>query len=344
MNHPTKTIIAAACLMLANQTATASVFGDLYQVRTEVSARDASTLEQAFEDAMAVVLTRVTGTRQDDQTEEIEAILARARDYIQQFGYIDSRTLLISFDGQAINRRLGELGLPVWGQERPATLIWLVLTDERGRREILAAEDLGPVAENLKETASQRGVPIIIPLMDAEDQRAIDVSDLRGVFADSILSASERYDADAVLVGTARANRRTEADKPVYRVSWTLFFAGEEQSWRGDLAGGIDHAADEFATVLAAIDSQNSGRQLVLVRGIGDLEAYGRVSLYLESLSLVNSVAVDRVHGDDVLFSLELRSGPDRLASAINLGKVLFLDDSDYPVAMLGTIVYRYRQ
>ena len=74
------------------------------------------------------------------------------------------------------------------------------------------------------------------------------------------------------------------------------------------------------------------------------VDVYGRVSQYLESLSLVNSVAVDRVHGEDVLFSLELRADPDRLASAINLGKVLFPEESDYPVQMPGTIVYRYRQ
>lgn len=339
-----KTILVVLCLMLANQPATASMFGNLYQVRVEVSARNAETLEQAFRDAMAVVLTRVTGAREVDQSEQTQAILATARDYIQQFGYIDSHTLLISFDGHAINRRLSELGLPVWGQERPATLIWLVLTDQRGHREILAADDLGPVAESLKETASQRGVPVIIPLMDAQDQQAIDVADLRGVFTDNILAASERYDADAVLVGSAQAQQQAEADEPVYRISWTLFFAGQMQSWRDGLAGGIDHAADEFASVLAAIDSQNSGRQLVLVRGIDDLVAYGRVRLYLESLSLVNAVAVDRVHGDEVLFSLELRAGPDRFASAINLGKVLFPEDPAYPVAMLGTIVYRYRQ
>jgi hypothetical protein len=344
MNLWMKTILAVACLLLAYQTASASVFDNLYQVRIEVSARDAATLEQAFRDAMAIILTRVTGTRQIEQSDGIEETLGRARDYIQQFGFIDSRTLLISFDGQAINRKLSELGQPVWGQERPATLIWLVLTDERGRRQILAAEDLGSVADLLKETASQRGVPIIIPLMDTEDQRAIDVSDLRGAFEENIFAASERYDADAILVGTARAGRRTDEDEPVYRVSWTLYFAGDRQSWRGNLTAGVDGAADEFARILAAIDIQNSGRQLVLVRGVGDLIAYGRVSQYLESLSLVNSVTVDRVHGDEVLFGLDLRADPDRLASAIKLGKILFLEDTDYSALSPGTMVYRYRQ
>ncbi len=198
MNHPTKTIIAAACLMLANQTATASVFGDLYQVRTEVSARDASTLEQAFEDAMAVVLTRVTGTRQDDQTEEIEAILARARDYIQQFGYIDSRTLLISFDGQAINRRLGELGLPVWGQERPATLIWLVLTDERGRREILAAEDLGPRFTGRRHTLAVHGYAGVQDAAASETTfQALVESVVAALGADRKLGATARHSGPA---------------------------------------------------------------------------------------------------------------------------------------------------
>ncbi|MCZ6559925.1 MAG: hypothetical protein O6931_03420, partial [Gammaproteobacteria bacterium] len=88
----------------------------------------------------------------------------------------------------------------------------------------------------------------------------------------------------------------------------------------------------------------NSGRQLVLVRGVGDLTAYGRVSQYLESLSLVNSVTVDRVHGDEVLFGLELRADPDRLASAIRLGKVLFFEEADYSSLSPGTMVYRYRQ
>jgi uncharacterized SAM-dependent methyltransferase len=123
-----------------------------------------------------------------------------------------------------------------------------------------------------------------------------------------------------------------------------LFFAGDVQSWRGDLTAGVDGAADEFASILAAIDIQNSGRQLVLVRGVGDLTAYGRVSQYLESLSLVNSVTVDRVHGDEVLFGLDLRADPDRLASAIKLGKILFLEDTDYSALSPGTMVYRYRQ
>ena len=46
MNLWMKTILAAACLLLAYQTASASVFDNLYQVRIEVSARDAATLEQ----------------------------------------------------------------------------------------------------------------------------------------------------------------------------------------------------------------------------------------------------------------------------------------------------------
>ncbi len=342
MNIGTRKFFLALWLGLFCQSGSTSVFGDLYKVQVEVTTRDAKTLELAFQEAMATVLIRVTGNGQPAQHEEFDSLLTHARDYIQQYGYVDRRTLSISFDGLAVNSRLRELGQPIWGQERPDTIVWLALTGANGRRSILPADSPGVALESLKSRARRRGIPIIFPLMDAEDQNSIRVSDLRGAFEDKIFSASERYDADAILVGTARLARGSNDANPVYLAAWTLFFAGEEQSWRGGLEAGIDQAADQFAAMLAAVDSRDSNRHLLLVQGVDNLTAYGHVNQYLESLSLVTSVAVDRVQGQEILFSLELRAGRDRLVSAIKLGKVLFPDDGDFPLLQPGTMVYRY--
>ena len=63
------------------------------------------------------------------------------------------------------------------------------------------------------------------------------------------------------------------------------------------------------------------------MEGVDSLDAYGRLSAYLEALEVVDDFAVRRVAGNEVLISLSSRGGVDLLMRTIALQRVLQLVD-----------------
>ena len=109
--------------------------------------------------------------------------------------------------------------MPVWGPERPLTLLWVAVDDGVGGRALLGANEttelgapttpqmtalLTTVREEIVAAADERGLPIAWPLLDLEDLNAVTFTDVWGGFEDRIVAASTRYRADAVLIGRVR--------------------------------------------------------------------------------------------------------------------------------------------
>lgn len=92
-----------------------------------------------------------------------------------------------------------DAGLPVWGQRRPDTLLWLATEDENGNRQIIDDGAKGPVSSRLRELAVERGVPVVFPLMDLDDSVNISVFDVWGRFARTLQTASVRYQPDYIV-------------------------------------------------------------------------------------------------------------------------------------------------
>jgi len=69
--------------------------------------------------------------------------------------------------------------VPIWGKQRPSTLVWLVVEDEGGRR-LIGTDEESEYLSVLKERASVRGIPMLIPLLDLEDNARLKPSDVWG--------------------------------------------------------------------------------------------------------------------------------------------------------------------
>ena len=77
--------------------------------------------------AMGRLLTRVTG-RPDAARELIFLnLLDEAENFVLEIGRLDRDTLTVTFDEQSVERELRSLDQPVWGPERPLTLIWVAV-------------------------------------------------------------------------------------------------------------------------------------------------------------------------------------------------------------------------
>jgi len=287
--------------------------------------------QEAFDTALRQVLIKVTG-RRDAVVDE--ARFPDAGRFVQQFRIAADGTVWVRFDEVALRRELDRLGEPVWGSERPTTLVWMILDDGVGERRILGGSSAGlsgdeefgrsasgadnaALIDELQSVADARGLPLLLPLVDTQEMSAISVRDVWGGFVESIEAASLRYEPDAVLIGRAR---RMAFDAPAVR--WTLLLDGERFDWEGNVGSGANDVADFFAARLAA-SVGTSNRVLLSVDDVNNLDAYGRLSVYLEQLDLVEALAVDKVDGNRIVFSLSVRGDLDRLTRNIALQSVL---------------------
>ena len=325
---------------------TASVPGmelqGLYAAQVAVANQDQNERQRGFQLALEQVLVKVSGERALVKRPSIAQALAQPERYVAQFRYRTEiapaaalgappeRTLVLwtEFDGPAIDTLLREAGLPVWSRVRPSVLLWFAVERANGPV-VLGADNAGDLAKVLKvlrETATQRGLPLILPLLDLEDQSRLSESDLWGGFEEDILKASERYQSEAVLVG--KAYRLLTG---LWETHWKLLLGGASRGWslRGEaleplLEQGIHQAADVLAERFAAAGGPTELNTIeLMVGGIHSLDDYASTLAYLQALDPVQAVRVSRVEGDRVWFVVDARGGRAAVREVIALGRKL---------------------
>jgi hypothetical protein len=280
--------------LLVAASARAVTVPDLYETAQPVDgSRDA-----AFVEALKTVLVRVSGQR--DAAARVGDV-NDPRKYVQRFGFTAGNVLEVGFDSASIDRLLSNAGLPIWGRERPATVV-MFGAEDGGTWRWLASDTPTQERDVIERVARQRGVPLKWPVMDAQE-RAAASSDSPG-----LLQTAERYGADAVLLGRSRGGV----------VQWTLISRDGASQATGGVDDGVHLAADTFARVFAA-QASSLGSVVVEVGGISNLDAYAATLNYLEGMTLVRGVALEQVTGEKMRFRLAVRGDAATLRRAIAL-------------------------
>lgn len=326
------------CLFSANLLAATNT-AQLYEAEIPVSDEGGIEQRNALQAAFREVLVRVSGNRETPSLLSVEGIMEKVTPYVQQYRYdireqqdpasgelVKGKVLWVRFDAAAINRILHEHGLPVWGAQRPLTLVWVAIDD--GKQRYLADSDtIQTKFSELSHHAGQRGMPLLFPLLDLEDQGKLNATDLWGGFQENIMRASQRYQPEAVL--TARILRQRSGG---WQGHWSLYMDNAPALYwttqgtnTGELAvAAIDNLSDSLAQRFAHARSLEQGNvSHITVQGISSLEHYAQVERHLKSLTPVTSVHVEYVEPDKVTYKLELNNNRDVLLQAIRLGKML---------------------
>ena len=334
--------ILLALVVLPGLSFGAKVSG-LYEAEVQVFSQKRSERALAMVSALTEVLAKVSGKRDTTLVDGLAKAIKRPAKFLQQYRYqalpdkerereleaagpgADPQLLVFRFDKAAVDKLLSENGLPVWGSTRPSTLVWLAVEDE-GRRYMVGSDSVEPIREQLTREARRRGLAVLLPLMDLEDQMALRFTDVWGGFRDSIEQASKRYQTEAVLVG--RLYRPSGGE---WQGQWTLLERGFMQSWRSagvlpvevldeGIAGAIEVLASRYAP---AAGQQQAGLLPITVTDVRNLSDYARVSRYLESLQQVAHVHASRVEADRIIFELDVKGSPEGVVQTIALGNVL---------------------
>ena len=308
----------------------AATVPDLYSVTVvpDPSARDQR--EAATQAAMAQLLIRVTGSRNAPLDPAAQRLLAAPADYLSSYGLDRQGRAIVGFRRGAVERVLTEAGLPVWGPERPLTLLWVAVDDGVGGRALLAdekteldaattpqmAELLETVRAEIVAAAEERGLPVAWPLLDLEDLNAVTFTDVWGGFDDRIVAASVRYRADAVLIGRVRPGLAG------HEVEWLFVHGVERQALPvAAVRDGLDVAADRYAADLSTIGGATFAS--LTVRDVLTPADYGRVMSYLERQSVLESVDVESYGNGSLNLRVAARGDARVLERVLALGGVL---------------------
>jgi len=233
----------------------------------------------------------------------------------------------MKFDDAKVKQQLRNNGLPIWGYQRPNVLVWLAVKDGKNRY-LLKKSDQSQIKDALEKEARRRGQPVIWPEYDTLDRQQLSFIDVWGEFWEPVKQVSQRYNADAVLLG------KMSWANGSWQVNWSLRLEDRIESWKlsaPDMGlitrSGIDVATDHVSSRFAVFaDGANDGELLVRVSDLHSVKSFATVSHYLASLAPVKSVYASAVKASQVDFYLELRGDENDLKRIIALGKILAPD------------------
>lgn len=298
------------------------------EVRVPVENQQPGPREEALRQALEQVLVQLTGRDDIASQPPVAELLAEPRRFLQRYRYESGQQGLIlatQFDTAALRRALADQQVPVWEAARSPVLVWLAV--ERGGERLLVGADETPALRvQLEEAARRRGLPLMFPLLDAEDRRQVSYTDVFGGFGERVRAASARYGTPLVLMG--RAHR--EAGE--WRVRWSLGTGGRNLSWQSNgpaLEGALDAGVRELAQRLVAEQAvrpmaAGSGADLLLrVSGVDDLRAYARLTQYLAGLGGVRRMRPLLFQGEDVVVQLDLEVEAARVLRSLEGGHTL---------------------
>lgn len=365
--------IIYALLLIAIEMVEAANVTDLFEAEVPVEGQGAEQREEAIQAAFVQMLIKVTGNRNIGSRSEIKVDISQAQRYVQQYRYRlasfqtdvmtndatgaagkvklkqigkdeintqtqPSRLLKVTFDQQAVSGLLRERRLPVWSANRPAPLVWLGLEQNRKRRLMLPERDV-ELMTVLRQTAEQRGLPLIFPLMDLEDQNSLQIPDLWGSFEPNIRLASKRYNPDLII-----AARLTQVSGNRWQGKWDLYQTGRVSHWTSEgqnraqiAADGLQYAADLIATRLAPMQAGTEFKQIYMkVRGIDSLQDYVEVTRYLRSQGLMQQMRVALVEPEAVTYAFSISGSIHDLEQSLSLSSTIepdievFSDDESW--------------
>jgi len=307
-------IAALLYLCLSVTPATAAPVNGMYDAAVRITENTEASKQAGFATALGMVAARVSGQR--DAATKLGAVLNSASKYVQRYGY-NSGFLEVGFDSAGVNALLEQSGLPLWGRDRPSTLV-IMPSSLQGVREARAA---------VEQTARLRGVPLIWARGEVSER--VVAANLQ-----QIQTLADHYRASAVLI--ARMIDPTSATT----LRWQFVFDNITQEIDGATDEGPHLAADVLGKYYAVADKETVIVALE-VSGIDGFDAYGATLSYLTGLSMVRTVKVDSVMRDVVRFHLELRGAVENLRRGLELDQKLSTQQSATNAISGETLMYR---
>lgn len=217
MKQRFKRILGVSFIALLNYSAHTQAAQRVIVNEAQIQVEDQTqrTQQAALKKALRQVFIKMSGSTNVLDNAGVKAALTSPQSLLRsyRFAFDNNRTYYIAeFDQAKLNEILQRELLPLWGDRRPETIVWLAQEGENETRVILDESLKTDLQHELKQTAKERGVPLSLPLMDLTDNVNISTYDVWGRFVEPLRKASMRYSVDNII--GARVYRNTPSEIP----------------------------------------------------------------------------------------------------------------------------------
>lgn len=320
--------------------------------KLDVDVASTASQEQAFQQGMRALIIRLSGQASTPDKPAARELIANAGRYIQSFNQLADparKRYQLSFNVQAVTQYLQQAGLPLWGINRPQTLVWLLLSSGR-QQDIVSESDvkqspdtsgrsgawLAESAQSLQTTANARGLPVVLPLMDMTDKRVVTTADIRAGFMENIKAASSRYDHDAIVSAFAE-NRGSR-----WEIRWQLDDNNSLDQWQSSASSlaaavqqGMNTLVDRMAQDYALTEGSAASQELLVeFNNVNQIRAYADISNYVDDLSLIKQAVPVLIDGSTLIYRLTVQGNAARLERSLLMSG--FLRKANSSAALLG--------
>ncbi|PMG49494.1 DUF2066 domain-containing protein [Shewanella sp. 10N.286.52.B9] len=326
--------IVIGCVFALNSFAViAAEIALLDEADVVVTSRATNERQVALKQALSTVFIKNSGLTSVLEHPLIKSHINKPESLLTQYGYSqvdDELVLKANFDHKRIISALREAELPVWGRQRPSTLLWMSI-ENAGDRAILADAAESDIRTQIDLDANNKGIPILLPVMDLDDVMQVNVSDVRGMFADVVANASKRYQADYFAMADI------DQVGGFVRFNVALFDKGNASGVMQPLinhqaeVADYEQATDEILTRLAGYfvsqyafaDSGNSAQTKLTLVGVQTMAQLVDIEAYLTQLSAIKSVSLSQFKADIVTYNLSLFGDASDLEKLLSINKRL---------------------
>jgi hypothetical protein len=225
--------VLGLCLLCSMRLAAFEVKG-LFEIELVANSQSVEARDMAIKQALSAVLERVLVTEDISRIPVAQQMLNNAGSYVKQSQYSllpadesaanDGRLFRVQFDEDQVLEAISKSQVGVWSEIRPETLLWLIV-DENGARQFYNADAMPEIDAALTLAAKLKGLPLIFPLLDIEEQQKISVTDVLGADSRNLLAASTRYDAPAIMAGHLMKKGAC------WQADWAFHFDGKIKQW-----------------------------------------------------------------------------------------------------------------
>ena len=315
------TIAVAAC------TAQAQTARDFYSATVPLEDYSEAEKNRAMRKALEQVLIRLTGRSDIAADPAAGKLLANAASYALEFGYVDLENsdgngLGVTFTANEIDNYLRRQQLPIWPRKRAPVLVWIVREAGGEGPGFVTADEDPALYQQVGKLFRQRGLPVLYPLYDFEDQINLPAEQAWRFDNEKIALASNRYALERWLV-----IRCYETSGGNWRLAWVQggenrssdLYNLEAESLEQGLSTVINRAVDRIAADYSYIPSTDVRSLAIDIDGVDSYSSYRKLSGLMDGLSMVKSFQIDAVTGDRVSLNLQLDGDRQLFIDALSL-------------------------
>jgi len=334
---------------------------DLYLVKWPVADQNKTARWRAALAGFKEVLVRKSGSQQILRDGGVQQAYRKVTSYLQRFEYIHQNdsdkeypySISLYFEPRLIDALIKDAKLPLWGSSRPLTVLWLAVEIDNERQIVSAntssdsgvntntnvSEDI-QIFEQIGSNAIRRGLPLITPLMDLEDELIVTPSDVWGRFSSTINQASQRYFADSILIG------RMQALGEQWRGQFTYINQGKElafelmsNSQKLLIADMADKLAELLCSKYCVVEQVGETNEVMLhLSGINNFVEYKAAEMYLENLSALRKISLTSIDQHTLKIKVSLLADLESLIKGISLGNQMSVTEIEVCLPELNTL------